>query len=442
MTSVLFVTSNGTGLGHLTRCMAIARRLPDGVKPLVFTLSKALRPVRGQGFYVEYFPSRRAAHLPGGQWNARLAARLSSLLEEYRPAVVAFDGTFPYRGLRLAIAEHQGPAYVWIRRPMWQPDVDPEPLSYSEYFDRIIEPGEFAAPADVGPTVERRGEAVLVDPITFCDRGELLPREQAQLELGLEPGRAHALIQLGEVPSYERDFLMQSCVSQILRDSETQVAILESAISERFVVPRIVVKVSATYPIARLYRAFDFVISAAGYNSYHELIGFQIPTAFFPVRKPTDNQPARARYAAEVGVGVEAGLEPSAAIEALLSESKRGQMSAKALELSFANGGVAAAQEIARLAREGSPERDAARSRRLATRAASVEPNSGGDAAIALSTASIEDLLQVKGIGPATARKIIEFRDRRGGLSSVGELEDVPGVGSETIRRLLARVRP
>ena len=63
------------------------------------------------------------------------------------------------------------------------------------------------------------------------------------------------------------------------------------------------VKLASTYPIARLYPAFDFVISAAGYNSYHELISFQIPAAFFPVRKPTDDQGARARFAEEAGVG-------------------------------------------------------------------------------------------------------------------------------------------
>jgi hypothetical protein len=332
--------------------MAIARRMPNEVKSIVFTLSKALPQVRQQGFYVEHFPSRKASGLNGGQWNARFAARLSAVIDEYRPAVIAFDGTLPYRGLRSLIEQQPGPAFVWIRRPMWQPDADPEVLTYSGLFDRIIEPGEFASPADEGPTVGRRDEAVCVDPITFCDESELLPRQEAEAQLGLEPGRVHALIQLGELGAFERDFLMQASVTQILRDSETQVAILESAISERFVVPSSVHKIAATYPIARLYSAFDFVISAAGYNSYHELVGFQIPTAFYPVRKLTDNQAARARYAEDVGVGVETGLKPAAAIELLLSEADRDRMKARALELRFANGAVRAADEIVRLARD------------------------------------------------------------------------------------------
>src|SRR4051794_41695695 len=38
---ILFATSNGTGLGHLTRSMAVARRLPDGFEPMMLTLSAA-----------------------------------------------------------------------------------------------------------------------------------------------------------------------------------------------------------------------------------------------------------------------------------------------------------------------------------------------------------------------------------------------------------------
>jgi UDP:flavonoid glycosyltransferase YjiC (YdhE family) len=430
---VLFVTSNGTGLGHLTRCMAIGRRLPREVKPLVFTLSKAVRPVRGQRFFIEHFPSLKASGLSGGQWNARLAARLSAVIAEYRPAVVAFDGVFPYRGMRLAAGRQRDPAYVWIRRPMWQPDADPGPLAYSDYFDRIIEPGELAAAADVGPTVERRGEAIRVDPITFCEPREILDRRRAEAELGLDPGRPHVLIQLGELPSYERDFLMQACLTRITRESETQIAILESAISKQFAVPASVVKVAATYPIARFYRAFDFVISAAGYNSYHELVGSQIPAAFFPVRKPTDNQPARARYAAEAGVAVETGLEPSNALQTLLSEPERQRMSARGRELAFGNGAAAAAEAIAELAREG------ATTAGQPPRSESERPEPGW---ISMDAATVEDLQRIDGIGTAMAQRIIEFRDGRGGLSSLTELEELEGVEPRTIAALWRRVRP
>ena len=54
---ILFTTSNGTGLGHLTRSMAIARRLGAEIEPLFLTLSAAAPVVREMGYPVEYVPS-------------------------------------------------------------------------------------------------------------------------------------------------------------------------------------------------------------------------------------------------------------------------------------------------------------------------------------------------------------------------------------------------
>jgi DNA uptake protein ComE-like DNA-binding protein len=423
LTTVLFISSNGIGMGHLTRSMAIARRLPQGLRPIVLTMSKGLPTARRQGFFAEYFPSKKVSGLDDRAWTRALAARVSGMIEEHQPSVVAFDGIFPYRGLRNALAAHPEPASVWIRRAMWRPDTGAQQLEYSGIFDAILEPGEFARDADSGPTVARRDEVVSVAPIVFCDDSELLTREQAEAELGLEPGRVHALMQLGEVPQEQRDFIMQTCASQILQRRGTQVVILESAISTNLALPRAVVKLASTYPIARLYPAFDFIISAAGYNSYHELISFQIPAAFFPVRKPTDDQGARARFAEEAGVAVEVGLDATRAVGLLLDESERSRMRRRAEELSFANGAQEAADEIARLASSAERARTAS-----------------SDGLLQLSTATAAELASVDGIGPVTAKRIIEIRDRAG-LSSLDELARVRGIGPATLTELRARLQ-
>ena len=155
----------------------------------------------------------------------------------------------------------------------------------------MIEPGEFAAKLDQGPTVALRDDVLAVSPIVFCDEAELLPREQAAAELGLDPGRTNALIQLGEVPQRQRDFMIEAWASQILQDQGTQVAILQSATCNKLQLPPAVAKLAATYPIARRYLAFDFVISAAGYNSFHELVGFGVPDGLLPRRAEDDRRP-------------------------------------------------------------------------------------------------------------------------------------------------------
>ena len=44
---VLLVSSNGVGMGHLTRLLAIARRLPPPIEPVFVTMSQA--HARGRG---------------------------------------------------------------------------------------------------------------------------------------------------------------------------------------------------------------------------------------------------------------------------------------------------------------------------------------------------------------------------------------------------------
>jgi competence ComEA-like helix-hairpin-helix protein len=316
----------------------------------------------------------------------------------------------------------------------------------------VIEPGEFASEADEGPTVDLREETLRVGPIVFCDELDLLPRGKAEEELGLQANRTRALIQLGEVPAQQRDPLMQQCAARILREPEAEVAILESAISETLELPEGVIKLSATYPIARLYRAFDFVISAAGYNSYHELICFQIPTAFFPVARQTDNQAARARYAQEVGVGVELAADANGGLDDLLQRPQRRRMTARARKLRFANGADAAADAIGRLALARRATRGKPRVRRRSVRrragqrrlAQQGRPRlaASSPSRVSLRAITTEQLGGIEGIGPVTAKKIIAFRKRRGGVSSIEELAEVRGVGPATMNALRARLRP
>jgi len=48
-----------------------------------------------------------------------------------------------------------------------------------------------------------------------------------------------------------------------------------------------------------------------------------------------------------------------------------------------------------------------------------------------LNTATIEQLERLPGVGPALAKRIVEFRDRKGGFKRIEELLAVPGVSEK-----------
>jgi UDP:flavonoid glycosyltransferase YjiC (YdhE family) len=353
---ILFVTSNGTGLGHLTRSMAIARRLGPELEPLFFTFSEAAPVVRQVGFPVEYMASHGSRGAGNDwRWSRRVGPRLRVAIAEAEPRALVFDGILPYDPLLAAM--RSVPVTVWCRRGLWRRGASAVPLTRAARFDAVLEPGELAAGEDRGPTRARRGEAHQVAPIVFCDDEELLSRSEAERELGLEPEMTTVLVQLGQ--GAEVGATQARCLRALAGRQGVQVAAISSAIAGLVEVPEGIVHLRAPYPISRYYAAFDLAVSAAGYNAFHELIRFGVPSLFVPMERETDDQAARARHAERSGVGVAAegpgdpGLE--GVLEALLDPDRRAAMRERLDELRPANGAAEAAEWLEELAARGAP---------------------------------------------------------------------------------------
>lgn len=60
----------------------------------------------------------------------------------------------------------------------------------------------------------------------------------------------------------------------------------------------------------------------------------------------------------------------------------------------------------------------------------------GSDGKININTATATQLEELPGIGPATATKIIDFREKNGPFASVDALEEVPGIGPAKVEAL------
>jgi competence protein ComEA len=76
--------------------------------------------------------------------------------------------------------------------------------------------------------------------------------------------------------------------------------------------------------------------------------------------------------------------------------------------------------------------------------AGAVAPTPGGGAAsgpVHLNSATLEQLDALPGVGPVTAQKILDYRQKHGAFGSVDELDAISGIGParlETLRDLVA----
>jgi hypothetical protein len=304
--TVLFVSDNGKGLGHVTRLMGIARQLPDGWCPVFLTLSEAHGQVRDLGFPVEYFPSRLRVRLMKTRWNALFSLRLLDVIERFRPSVVVVDHVAPPQAFELARDRHPEVAFVWSRRGLWRPGTNEGHETIRGWFDHVLEPGDVAAAWDTGPTAYDRDGVVAVPPITLLDRAELLPRSEARRELGLPGDGPAVLIALGADTAAGLERLIRDARDGADRAAPgTHLFALRHPLHHGALADVPGLTMRAVYPVARYLEAFDAVVTAAGYNTLHEVIRAGVPAIVVPRETGgVDHQHRRAEGAALRGAGV------------------------------------------------------------------------------------------------------------------------------------------
>jgi competence protein ComEA len=68
----------------------------------------------------------------------------------------------------------------------------------------------------------------------------------------------------------------------------------------------------------------------------------------------------------------------------------------------------------------------------------------GGEEAgpVHLNTATLEQLDELPGVGPVTAQKILDYREKHGAFSSLRELDAIPGIGPARLAQLSELVAP
>lgn len=348
---ILFVATNGIGLGHITRLMAIAERMSDDVDPIFLTRSAGAALVFARGHAVDYIPCGLAMGVTDQSWNRAYAQELLSAVEAFDVSAVVFDGNKPFPGLIAVSQSRRDLTWIWIRRALWRVDHVFNPDA-QDAFDMVIEPGEFAHDEDHGPTRGLPG-AVAVSPLLLLDPGSGLPRSEAAAKLGVDPNRFTVAVQLGSQRNFDFATLPELIFAGLGRRGVQTVQILnplaKPSEEDRWRVPS-----RSLYPLAECFSAIDLLVTNAGYNSFHESVFGGIPSIFVPNEAPEmDDQHLRAAYAQSAGLGLclrHCELNRvEATLDLALSESFQAEVRRRSGRLGFVNGAVDAAKAIEQL---------------------------------------------------------------------------------------------
>ncbi|MCH1884303.1 glycosyltransferase [Agrococcus sp. ARC_14] len=322
---VLMVTSNGAGLGHLTRCLALAAEFPLGWSVDILTLSTGWRRVDPGAAALHYFPSKDRLGLPQPEWHRRFARAFAALADDLKPDVIFFDGTVVYRGVHETARQRSIP-FIWIVRGGWKAGIATEQTKSPERIaDGVLLPADFAIGEEQAPVSTDRVAVLRTPPLVYAP--SVLDGRAAREALGLAERERHVLVQLGAGNIDDIGDKLLAVVAAIERlGGNWRAVVVDSPITGQLAeLPEHVSRIAA-YPLSRYYRAFEFVVVAAGYNTVQEVIALRVPAVLVPNHETlTDDQGGRAAAAADRGLVLSAStLEQIATgVEALARDDQR-----------------------------------------------------------------------------------------------------------------------
>ena len=349
---ILLVTSNGAGLGHLSRVNAVSQFLT--ADSLIYTMSSAYKVLGRPPHGIIYFPSYGDLGMAGSSWNAMMRAHFKAVFDAFDPDAVVFDGTFVYRGVVETVKKSPCPL-IWIQRGCWRPEVDAnsdQRHNASKYVDFVVVPGDYGNSEIVD---ERSGvPTAYTSPIVSTQSLTSLSRTDARAELGLPEGKKIFLVQLGAGLINDTKSIVDTAISEInsLGDEWMPVLAKNPLSSTRATEVQSVQR----YPLAQYFNAFDCGIFAGGYNSCQEAVDMGLPSIFVPnLETKTDDQARRAKGIEAAGYGFAALTEAEIRdrIRLIAEESKNLDIRNKLSTAEPAEGALETARIVEHIARYG-----------------------------------------------------------------------------------------
>ena len=304
---VIFFTDNGKGMGHLTRMLAVTRRAYGRFRPYFLTLSLGYQVLRRLAVPAEFFPPYHHLNLSKEEWSPLLMMRITEAVVATGARAIVVDHVTPPRDFAHLRRELSGVELIWSRRGLWRPGTNRGAFELEGAFDQVVEPGDLAAPIDIGGSTMHRAGIRSIEPVVLWRRDQTIDRSDARRKLGL-PESGRALLLNLSAPDTESLVRLLTKVREVVQNAAGDEAIHLFAPLHPLHADTLAgvdgITFAPVYPVADFLAAFDGAISTAGYNSFHELVASGLPVTFIAhAQTNVDDQKRRARFARLSGRG-------------------------------------------------------------------------------------------------------------------------------------------
>ncbi|MCB9781272.1 MAG: hypothetical protein H6742_22080 [Alphaproteobacteria bacterium] len=287
---------NGRGMGHLVRQLSIlrtAQRLCALVdvraECWILTSSEADTLARREGIPAIKLPSKAMLRDAGLEPHHHLAVLRGLVLQAIatlQPDVLVVD-TFPGGSVgELVSVLELVPHRILVQRAVREDIAATDAYqALLPLYDRVIVPDD-------------RGTG----PILIRERTELMSRDAARAALGIPDDRRTVYLSLGGGGDLAAPGALPR-LTRTLRDGGWHVVVGAGPLYQGEEVRGEGITWLSRYVPIELLPGVDAAVSAAGYNSFHELMHVGVPTVFLPQPRISDDQEGRAARAEAAGAG-------------------------------------------------------------------------------------------------------------------------------------------
>ena len=317
---IVFFPTNGHGLGHARRCSLVAAELQHPDRTIFAAFPSCVPMLHSKGFATLPLVPKSDAHEDSFANDLITLRRLRRLVRPQDHLV--FDGGYVFDSVFRTIKETRCSA-TWIRRGLFRPgQISSIQLEREQEFSAIIVPGEcfeeLNADYSYDPRVRRVGPVVEIR--SAVDRNDT--REELARRFGVEFDTL-VVTMLGSGVSSDRTAQLQSLCTQL--ESRPRllhlIVLWPGATVDPSLYHRKATRIVRTMSSLRFSQAADFVVSAAGYNSFHEIIYNRLPAIFLhQAASFLDDQERRARAAAERGLAQAVSPDEFLSLQRVVSE--------------------------------------------------------------------------------------------------------------------------